>query len=82
MDSLKIEKADFIGASAGGFAALNIALYAPERVKSLVLGGPMGYAGTNLSILQIVITTMFPIPPLQANTFDWAFGDDPKVREA
>lgn len=79
MDSLKIERAHFIGASQGGFCATNLALYHPGRVDKLILSGPMGYTGTNLSVLQILLTTMFPIKPLQVRSLHWAFGDDPKV---
>jgi pimeloyl-ACP methyl ester carboxylesterase len=82
MDRLEIQKACFIGASQGGYISTNMALYAPERVKKLILCGPMGYAGTNISVLRILITTMFPIKPLQQNATRWAFGDDPKVNEA
>ncbi len=79
MDRLGIEKACFIGASQGGFIATNMALFAPERVSKLVLCGPMGYGGTNLSVLRILLTTMFPVKPLQKSTARWAFGDDPRV---
>jgi pimeloyl-ACP methyl ester carboxylesterase len=36
-DQLKIQQADLIGLSYGGFLGLNFALYAPHRVRSLVL---------------------------------------------
>lgn len=59
-----------------------MALYAPERVKKLVLLAPMGYTGTMSSVLRIVLVTFFPLKPLQDNTFRWAFGDSAKVHEA
>ena len=37
MDELSVEEAHFVGISMGGMVALNIALLAPDRVKSLVL---------------------------------------------
>lgn len=42
MDSLGIEKADFVGNSFGGSLALSVAINYPERVRKLVLMGPMG----------------------------------------
>ena len=51
-DKLGVERAYVVGASEGGFIGTNYALYAPERVEKLVLLGPMGYAGTNASILR------------------------------
>ena len=82
MDRLGVTKASFIGASQGGFIATNIALHRPERVDKIVLSGPMGYGGTNASVLRILLTTIFPIKPFHAGTLRWAFGDDPRVQAA
>jgi len=79
MDTLGIQEACFIGASQGGFISTNMALYAPERVEKLILCGPMGYTGTNISVLRILLTTMFPVKPIQKSTTRWAFGNDPEV---
>jgi pimeloyl-ACP methyl ester carboxylesterase len=49
-DKLGIDSAFIIGASQGGFIGTNLALYAPKRVKKLVLLGPMGYAGTERTV--------------------------------
>jgi pimeloyl-ACP methyl ester carboxylesterase len=43
-DSLDLTTADMIGGSMGGWIAMNHAIYAPERVRRLVLLGPMGLA--------------------------------------
>lgn len=80
-DKLGIERAYVVGASEGGFIGTNYALYAPERVEKLVLLGPMGYAGTNASILRIVIAQFFPLKPIQESTFRWAFSDNPQLEE-
>lgn len=80
-DKLGVERAYVVGASEGGFIGTNYALYAPERVEKLVLLGPMGYAGTNASILRIMLAQFFPLKPIQENTFRWAFGDNPKLDE-
>jgi len=82
MDSLGVEKACLIGASQGGFIATNIALYAPERAEKLILCGPMGYSGTNLSVLRILFTTMFPVKAVRQNATSWAFGEDPGIQAA
>lgn len=82
LNKLGVVKACFIGGSQGGFIATNIALYQPEFVDKLILCGPMGYSGTNSSVLRILVTTMFPVKPLQESSFSWAFGKDSKVREA
>jgi pimeloyl-ACP methyl ester carboxylesterase len=79
MDAMGIQKACFIGASQGGFIATNLALYAPERVKKIILCGPMGYTGTNISVLRILFTTMFPLKPIQMSATRWAFGENPEV---
>ncbi|MBN1780811.1 alpha/beta fold hydrolase [bacterium] len=80
MDSLGIDKACLIGASQGGFIATNLALHAPGRVQKLVLCGPMGYTGTNWTVLKIIGTAIFPVRPLQEDCFEWAFGDDADIR--
>lgn len=82
MDSLGVQKAYFIGASQGGFISTNMALYESERVKKLILCGPMGYTGTNASVLRILFTTMFPLKPIQDSATRWAFGNNPEVNEA
>jgi pimeloyl-ACP methyl ester carboxylesterase len=80
--TLGVQEACFICASQGGFISTNIALYAPERVEKLILCGPMGYTGTNASVLRILFTTMFPVKPIQDSATRWAFGDDPQVNKA
>ena len=42
--ALDLSVADMIGGSMGGWIAMNHAIYAPERVRRLVLLGPMGLA--------------------------------------
>ncbi len=81
-DKLGVNSAYVVGASQGGFIGTNLALYAPERVKKLVLLGPMGYAGTERTVVRIVLATILPFKSIQDNTFRWAFGDDPVVQEA
>ncbi|HYU71936.1 MAG TPA: alpha/beta fold hydrolase [Ktedonobacteraceae bacterium] len=42
LDALGISQTDFVGYSYGGFAALNYAIRAPDRVRNLVLLTPIG----------------------------------------
>ncbi|WP_425539682.1 alpha/beta fold hydrolase [Microaceticoccus formicicus] len=42
MDELNIEKADFVGNSFGGSLALSVAINHPDRIRKLVMMGPMG----------------------------------------
>ncbi|MGD2078098.1 MAG: alpha/beta hydrolase [Chloroflexota bacterium] len=81
-DDLGIDSAYVVGASQGGFIGTNYALHAPERVKKLALLGPMGYAGTNRTVVRIVLATILPFRSVQDSTFRWAFGDDSGMREA
>ena len=53
-NELSIRQADLVGASLGGWIAMNHAIYAPERVRRLVLLGPMGLPSwwTTLKVLS------------------------------
>lgn len=42
MDALGIEQADFVGNSFGGSLSLSVAVNYPERVRKIVMMGPMG----------------------------------------
>ena len=52
LDDLGIEKAHYLGYSMGGRIGFGIAIHAPERVNSLIIGGmhPYGSSGTNASV--------------------------------
>jgi pimeloyl-ACP methyl ester carboxylesterase len=79
-DHFDIDTADVIGASYGGFIATNYARYAPERVKSLALLGPMGLTpSTGKTVARIMVVQFFPLPWLQDWATQWALGKDPNV---
>ena len=81
MNKLRVEKASVVGASNGGFLALNYAIQHPERIEKLVLLGSMGLTpSTNENIMRITFSQMFPLKFVQDNTMDWSFGDDPNLR--
>lgn len=44
LDALDIERADFMGYSMGGWIGFGLALYAPERCRSLIIGGAHPFA--------------------------------------
>jgi len=80
-NKLGVEKAYIVGASNGGFLALNYAIHHPERIGKMVLLGAMGLTpSTNENIMRITFSQMFPLKWVQDNTIDWSFGDDPELR--
>lgn len=80
-EKLGVDFADVVGASEGGFIATNYALYAPERVRRMVLLGPMGYSGAVQAIMRIMFTQFFPLRPIAEGTFRWAFSESPQLDE-
>lgn len=80
-DKLGVEKAFVIGASNGGFLALNYAIHYPERIEKMALLGSMGLTpSTNENIMRITFSQMFPLKWVQDNTIQWSFGDKPELR--
>ena len=80
-DKLGLEKAFVVGASNGGFLALNYAIHHPERIERMALLGAMGLTpSTNENIMRITFSQMFPLKWVQDNTIRWSFGDDPGLR--
>jgi pimeloyl-ACP methyl ester carboxylesterase len=60
-DHLGVEECAVVGASAGGHAAMRFALQAPERVRALVLLGPMGITPLGPSAaLRMMLVRRFP----------------------
>ena len=77
---LGIEKAYVVGASNGGFLALNYAINHPERIEKIALLGSMGLTpSTNENIMRITFSQMFPLKWVQDSTIRWSFGDDPEL---
>jgi pimeloyl-ACP methyl ester carboxylesterase len=78
---LGVEKAHVVGASNGGFLALNYSIHYPERIGRMALLGAMGLTpSTNENIMRITLSQMFPLRLVQDNTIRWSFGDDPELR--
>jgi pimeloyl-ACP methyl ester carboxylesterase len=79
-DKLGVDKAFVIGASNGGFLALNYAINYPERIEKIALLGAMGLTpSTNENIMRITFSQMFPLKIVQDNTISWSFGNDPEL---
>lgn len=84
-DEIDIEGAHVIGASMGGWIAMNHAIHAPERVKRVVLLAPMGLPSwwTTLKVLSHLWSVfLFPTQSNIERIIQWALGEDPSVRAA
>jgi pimeloyl-ACP methyl ester carboxylesterase len=81
-DSLGIESSPVFGASNGGFIAQVYAFYYPEKVKTLVLFGPMGLTPlSGKSIFMLAVSSMYPLQTVRNSVTKWAIGDDSYVIE-
>ena len=80
---LGLSKAYLVGASNGGYAAINHTLSAPEQVSKLVLMAPSGIELTLKKVLpKIFYYLIFPTDGNRKDLIDWFLGKDQKVREA
>lgn len=64
LDALGFERAGLVGHSMGAAVAVQAASHAPERVTSLVLAAPVGFAGVKGMSLFRALTPQFAIPIL------------------
>jgi len=79
-DSLGVKCSPVIGASNGGFIGIDYAYYYPERVKSLILLGPMGLTQlSDNSIMMMSLPSMLPLKFIRKPVIKWAIGDDKYV---
>jgi pimeloyl-ACP methyl ester carboxylesterase len=75
-DKLGIDQAYVIGASYGGFIGTNYAIYAPARVKKLVLIASMGVTpATGSTLFRILLLSFFPVKPYQDYFVRWMIGE-------
>jgi pimeloyl-ACP methyl ester carboxylesterase len=83
LDGLKIDRADLIGNSHGGFHALETALYLPERVRKLVLISPCASIARmpkfwwRLFIPSYFIAPLFHLEGMVRKAYDWLWQDFP-----
>ncbi len=79
-DSLGIDETHLICASNGGFIGLNYAYYYPDRVKTLILLGPMGLIPlSHTGILMMTISSMYPFPFIKNKIIPRVLGDSNNV---
>jgi pimeloyl-ACP methyl ester carboxylesterase len=80
---LGVNSAHVIGASNGGYIATNYALYAPERVKKLVLLGPMGLTPSTESTVRKLdeLASSSSINSSKEQMLNWVIGDNSQTKE-
>jgi len=82
-DGLGLSESYLVGASNGGYAAINHALYAPEQVSKLILMAPSGIELSLKRVLpKIFYYLAFPTVENRKNLSNWFLGNDQNVREA
>ena len=76
LDGLGIAKASLIGASYGGFLALNYAFTEPARVKQLILMSPAaGFVGLRSLYLRILGLLLFSGSSVVEKIMNWVFAE-------
>jgi pimeloyl-ACP methyl ester carboxylesterase len=88
VDALGLRSFDLVGYSYGGFAALNYAVHAPDRIRRLVLLAPVGgiVPPKKQFYVRGLLTAVLPATRLTTNLlwFDWFIYrpnlDDPRTR--
>ncbi|MHB8076571.1 alpha/beta fold hydrolase [Desulfosporosinus fructosivorans] len=79
-NELGINQTIVIGESRGGWVAMNLSIYAPERVKGIALLAPVGISSLLGVILQIMLIMGFrPTDENKETFFRWSLGNDPLV---
>ena len=65
-EKLNITQADVVAGSMGGWIAMNHAIYAPDRVRRLVLLGPMGLPPWRATLAVLVPFAWYLMRPTEA----------------
>jgi pimeloyl-ACP methyl ester carboxylesterase len=65
-ERLNITRADVVAGSMGGWIAMNHAIYAPYRVRRLVLLGPMGLPAWRTTLAVLVPFAWYRVRPTEA----------------
>jgi pimeloyl-ACP methyl ester carboxylesterase len=82
LDGLRIEKTHLVAASNGGYAALNLAADAPQRIGRMALLAPSGIDLTLRKVLpKIIRYLLLPNASNRDQLIDWFIGNHPTVRE-
>jgi len=81
-EKLEITQADVVAGSMGGWIAMNHAIYAPDRVRRLVLLGPMGLPPWRATLAVLIPFAWYVMRPTEAK-FDRiifrSLGEDERV---
>ena len=81
-NKLSINQAFIIGESRGGWIAMNLSIYAPERVKGIALLAPVGISSLIGFIFRtLLMMGLHPTDVDKENFFRWALGNSPLVYE-
>lgn len=83
-DGLRIDAANFVAASMGGWIALHFAADAPARVRRLALLGPMGlssWPATLYVLVRLFSITLWPSPRKKERLIAWAVGESTRVKD-
>lgn len=82
LDQLAIGNVDVVGASYGGWAALQLASYRPERVGRLALLGPMGIAPVTAEVASRLLSlVLFPTAEKKREMVRWTLGEKSRARD-
>jgi pimeloyl-ACP methyl ester carboxylesterase len=81
-DELNLSRTDILGGSMGGWIAMHRAIEAPERVRRLVLTGPMGlpsWSATAKALGPMMATALLPSEARRERFLDRTLGDGERV---
>ncbi|MEA4906382.1 MAG: alpha/beta hydrolase [Anaerolineaceae bacterium] len=84
MDGLGVTRAHVIGASMGGWLAMNLAMYQPGRVDRLVLLGPMGMPSwwSTMNVLgRLALAAMIPTQKNKEGLIQWVLGGSQEAEQ-
>ncbi|EHQ88491.1 alpha/beta fold hydrolase [Desulfosporosinus youngiae] len=81
-NELGINQTFVIGESRGGWITINLSIYAPERVKGIVLLAPVGISSLLGFILKTILMMGFhPTDSEKVKFLRWSLGNNPLVCE-
>lgn len=64
----------------GAYLAVNYALYAPQRLTSLILISPHGLVRGGSRSFRLALSTLLPLPPVERSTAAWILRGEKPLR--